>query len=135
MATTFCGQEHLPLKWGIFSQNPLKCVGSKTLEIRCTGNGTVGSNPTRSAKSSENYVFCMIFRTFSLLKNPKHNHVFLQKSGFFLSSGVYARTRKAGKPLLLLGFRALPDPRRKNKFSPALILCLRHRQNVVHDIG
>lgn len=32
MVTTFCGQEHLPLKWGIFSQNPLKCVGSKTLE-------------------------------------------------------------------------------------------------------
>lgn len=33
MVTTFCGQEHLPLKWGIFPQNPLKCVGSKTLEI------------------------------------------------------------------------------------------------------
>ncbi|RGM19454.1 hypothetical protein DXC23_06920 [Eubacterium sp. OM08-24] len=31
MVTTFCGQEHLLLKWGIFSQNPLKCVGSKTL--------------------------------------------------------------------------------------------------------
>ena len=33
MVTTFCGQEHLPLKWGIFPQNPLKCVGSKTLEM------------------------------------------------------------------------------------------------------
>lgn len=36
MVTTFCGQEHLLLKWGIFSQNPLKCVGSKTLEINLT---------------------------------------------------------------------------------------------------
>jgi hypothetical protein len=33
MVTTFCGQELFLLKWGIFSQNPLKCVGSKTLEI------------------------------------------------------------------------------------------------------
>ena len=33
MVTTFCGQELFPLKWGIFSQNPLKCVRSKTLEI------------------------------------------------------------------------------------------------------
>ena len=33
MVTTFFGQEHLSLKWGIFPQNPLKCVGSKTLEI------------------------------------------------------------------------------------------------------
>ena len=31
----------------------LNCQVVIRLEIRCTGNGTVGSNPTRSAKSRE----------------------------------------------------------------------------------
>lgn len=39
MVTTFCGQELFLLKWGIFSQNPLKCVGSKTLEIMMPPEG------------------------------------------------------------------------------------------------
>ena len=51
MVTTFCGQEHLPLKWGIFSQNPLKCVRSKTLEISLmeTSRG-FESHPLRQQK-------------------------------------------------------------------------------------
>ena len=53
MVTTFCGQEHLPLKWGIFPQNPLKCVGSKTLEMRLPDSRHVGSNPTFSATSEQ----------------------------------------------------------------------------------
>ena len=52
MVTTFCGQEHLPLKWGIFPQNPLKRVGSKTLEIslRATARG-FESHPLRQIEN------------------------------------------------------------------------------------
>ena len=57
METTFCGQEHLPLKWGIFPQNPLKRVGSKTLEIVLSVMSRhVGSNPTPSASEKPSHI-------------------------------------------------------------------------------
>lgn len=57
MVTTFCGQEHLPLKWGIFPQNPLKCVGSKTLEMLCTEMYLGFESLTLRQKSPKNQGF------------------------------------------------------------------------------
>jgi len=53
MVTTFCGQEHLPLKWGVFPQNPLKCVGSKTLEIHRVSNHPWVQIPPAAPTSSQ----------------------------------------------------------------------------------
>ena len=78
MVTTFCGQEHLPLKWGIFSQNPLKCVGSKTLEIslRAIAHG---------------------FESHPLRQKPSHIKAFAHMTGLFFSLKVTSAYMIFGK--------------------------------------
>lgn len=69
MVTTFCGQEHLPLKWGIFSQNPLKCVGSKTLEMLCSQKEPRVRIPNSPPKSPVNKRVCRTFLFCSFAQN------------------------------------------------------------------
>ena len=87
MVTTFCGQEHLPLKWGIFSQNPLKCVGSKTLEIslRAIAHG-FESHPLRQKpshiKALRPYDWAFLFANLPLL------HMIFGKKSCLPSDGL-----------------------------------------------
>ena len=69
MVTTFCGQEHLPLKWGIFSQNPLKCVRSKTLEMLCSQKEPRVRIPNSPPKSPVNKRVCRTFLFCSFAQN------------------------------------------------------------------
>ena len=77
MVTTFCGQELFPLKWGIFSQNPLKCVRSKTLEIELSERARgFESHRLRQQQSRVNQGFtrvflCLLAGDFALLKTGK----------------------------------------------------------------
>ena len=74
MVTTFCGQEHLPLKWGIFPQNPLKCVGSKTLEISLTATSHgFESHPLRQRKPHKPSVYAV----FPYLYCKKESSVYI----------------------------------------------------------
>ena len=102
MVTTFCGQEHLLLKWGIFSQNPLKCVGSKTLEMLCSQKEPRVRIPNSPPKSPKNQGFsAFLFCSFA-----QNRLKTMERTACFF-----------GKNKAILGILAYSN--RKNQFSPS----------------